>query len=42
MIAGVDLTSSTVTLMDGPIFLQEMVFAVWLISKGFKLPASPR
>jgi hypothetical protein len=35
LISGVELDSSTVVAMDGPIFLQEMVFAAWLISKGF-------
>jgi hypothetical protein len=41
LISGVDLASSTVAAMDGPIFLQEMVFAVWLISKGFNPSALP-
>lgn len=35
LLSGVDLSSSTVTVLDAPIFAQEMVFAGWLIVKGF-------
>jgi hypothetical protein len=35
LISGVDLSPSTVSSMDAPIFLQEMVFAAWLIFRGF-------
>ena len=45
LLAGIEVSSDTVTMMDGPIFLQEMVFAVWLIVKGFDrtaLAAVPR
>ncbi len=35
LLLGLDLSSSTVAMLDGPIFLQEMVFAAWLIVKGF-------
>ena len=32
---GIELSSTTVIILDAPIMLQEMVFAVWLIVKGF-------
>ena len=35
LLFGLELSSDTVAMMDSPIFLQEMVFAVWLIFKGF-------
>ena len=35
LLLGLELSSNTVAMLDGPIFLQEMVFAVWLIFKGF-------
>ena len=35
VIAGLDLSSATVTIMDSPLFVEEMVIAVWLIVKGF-------
>ncbi len=35
LLFGLGLSSNTVAMMDSPIFLQEMVFAVWLIFKGF-------
>ena len=34
-LCGLELQTSAVTMMDGPIFLQEMVFAGWLILRGF-------
>ena len=39
--SGLHLDSSTVFIMDAPIMLQEMVFAVWLIAKGFNADALP-
>jgi hypothetical protein len=36
LILGTGLAPSTVVAMDGPIFLQEMVFAGWLIFRGFR------
>ena len=35
LMSGFELSSSTVIMMDTPIMLQEMVFAIWLIIKGF-------
>ncbi len=38
-IAGLELPSATVTIMDLPLFVEEMVVAVWLIVKGFNASA---
>jgi len=35
LISGLELSPAIVTGLDAPIFLQEMVFAIWLIVKGF-------
>jgi hypothetical protein len=35
LMSGVDLSSAAVTAFDSPIMLQEIVFALWLIFKGF-------
>lgn len=42
LLAGLGLSAATVTALDAPIFLQEMVFAVWLITKGFDSTALAR
>ena len=41
LLLGVDLSTGAVTMMDAPIFVQEMVFAIWLIVRGFDIPPSP-
>ena len=41
VMSGFRLTSSTVLIMDAPIMVQEMVFAMWLIAKGFNPDALP-
>ena len=35
LLFGVELSSSVIVILDMPIFIQEMVFAIWLIVKGF-------
>ena len=39
VISGLELASATVTIMDLPLFVEEMVVAVWLIVKGFDASA---
>ena len=40
ILAGVDLSTAFVTALDAPIMLQEIVFAAWLITKGFDVTRS--
>jgi hypothetical protein len=37
---GLEPFSATQNVLNAPMFLQEMVFAVWLIAKGFNVPAT--
>ncbi len=37
---GLEPNSATQNALNAPMFLQEMVFAVWLIAKGSNVPAA--
>ena len=39
VMSGLEFSSAIVAMLDVPIMLQEMVFAVWLIAKGFNAAA---
>ena len=41
LMGGVPLAPAAVTAMDAPIFAQEMVFALWLIVRGFSEAPNP-
>jgi len=38
---GLEPFSTTQNVLNAPLFVQEMVFAVWLIAKGFTMPVAP-
>jgi hypothetical protein len=38
---GLEPFSATQNVLNAPLFVQEMVFAVWLIAKGFNAPTTP-
>ena len=38
---GLEPFSATQNVLNAPMFVQEMVLAVWLIAKGFNVSATP-